>query len=45
MNGYSLIFMAVLIVVLAVTAGVLSWSLVRGVARLSHRPLHRRRHG
>lgn len=44
MNGYSVIFVAVLIVILAGVAAVLSWTLIRGVAALSHRPLRRRGH-
>jgi hypothetical protein len=43
MNGYSLIFMVVFLVALALTAGAVSWGLVRGVSRLSHHPL--RKHG
>jgi len=44
MNGYSIIFMAAFIVILAATAGALSWGLIRGVSRLSHHPLRRRGH-
>jgi hypothetical protein len=44
MNGYSLMFMVVLIIALAAAAGVLSWGLLRGVSSLSHHRLHRRGH-
>jgi len=43
MNGYSLIFMVVFLVALALTAGAISWSLIRGVSKLSRHPL--RKHG
>jgi len=45
MKGFELIFTAVLIVVLAATAGVLSWGLMRGVSSLAHPPWRRRGHG
>lgn len=41
MNGYSLAFMVIFLIALALTAGVLSWGLIRGVARLARHPLHR----
>lgn len=44
MNGYSIIFTAALIVILAAVAGVLSFGLIRGVSTLSHHPLRRRHH-
>ena len=44
MNGYSVVFMAVLIVILAAVAAVLSGTLIRGVAALSHHRPRRRGH-
>jgi hypothetical protein len=41
MNGYSIIFTAVLIVILAATAGVLTLGMIRGMSALAH---HRRSH-
>lgn len=43
MNGYSIIFMVIFIMALALVAGVLSWGLIRGVAGLAHHPI--RKHG
>jgi hypothetical protein len=43
MNGYSFIFTVVLIVAVALAAGVLCWGLIRGVASLSRQSL--RKHG
>jgi formate hydrogenlyase subunit 4 len=40
-NGYSIIFTAVFIVILAATAGALSWGIIRGTSALAH---HRRGH-
>lgn len=44
MNGYSLIFMVVLIVALALIAAVLSWGIINGFSRLSHNPFPKRNH-
>jgi hypothetical protein len=44
MNGYSIIFTAVLILILAATAGVLSFGLIRGANMLTHHPIRRRHH-
>jgi hypothetical protein len=43
MNGYSLIFMVVFIFALALSAGVLSWCLIVGLASWSRQWL--RKHG
>lgn len=42
MNGYSIIFAALIIVVLAAIAGGLSFGLIRGASMLTHHPARRR---
>lgn len=44
MNGYSILFTAALIVILAGTAGALSWGMIRGMSALTHHPFRRRMH-
>jgi hypothetical protein len=44
MNGYSILFTAVLIVIWAATAGALSWGMIRGMSTLAHHPFRRRTH-
>jgi hypothetical protein len=44
MNGYSIIFTAVFIIVLAAIAGGLSFGLIRGASMLAHHPVRRRHH-
>jgi len=44
MSGYSLIFMAVIMVALALSAAVLSWGLIMGVASMSRQRLRKHSH-
>ena len=44
MNGYSILFTAVFIVILAAAAGTLSWGIIRGMSALTHHPFRGRSH-